>query len=207
MNYGDLAHALKLATPTAWILDPKILKTSGIVAEVATEDINAITVIKAFTREEKKQLSRKEKAHHYSQAPLVTNDASFHNFIEVTRHHLDERYKERLKQAQLAFIAALTALIIGIILVFLGVACIFLVSLPLGAVTAASSSISSIVSALAFKFNKEANDRLDTVSRELSVLERVDLAMRYIGYISDTEKKDQAITDLTKQLYSRSRDT
>ncbi len=207
MDYVSLAQALKRATPTAWIPDPTASKAGGIVANVATEDIDAVTVIKAFTLEENKASSSKNKGYYYSQAPLVTNETSFLNFIEITRHHLDQRYQERLKQAQLAFIVALTALIIGIILVFLGVACIFLISLPVGAVTAASSSISSIISALAFRFNKEANDRLDTVGRELSILERVNVAMRYIGYISDAEKKDQAITDLTKQLYSGNSNT
>jgi ABC-type multidrug transport system fused ATPase/permease subunit len=204
MDFRDLALALKRATPSVWVTESQ---RGGQVAEVATEDVGSLTVLKAFTLEEREALrfgrpSRKQKASSSPQAPVVNSEATFLSLIDITRDHLNSQQQERFHQARVAFMIALLALILGIVLVFAGVVCIFVMSLPIGAVTAASSSISSLISALAFRFNKEANDRLDTVAKELSILDRASVAMYYISYITDAEKKDQAITDLTKQLSS-----
>jgi hypothetical protein len=123
--------------------------------------------------------------------------------IVVAREYLDRQRQERLSQAHITFAAAFIALITGTVLVFIALICIYTASLPVGAATVVASLISDIISALAFRFNKEANERLDSVTRELSILDRTELATRYIGYISHTEAKDRAITDLIKWLCTR----
>ncbi len=126
----------------------------------------------------------------------------FFQWTHSVHNDLGLQRQERLRQVKATFIVALTSLIVGMLLVFIGTIFIFAVSVPVGSVTAIASIISSIVSALAFKFNKEANDRVDTIARELIVLAKADMAMQYIYEISDAKRRDKAIEDLARNMYA-----
>jgi hypothetical protein len=123
--------------------------------------------------------------------------------IVVACKYLDRQRQERLSQAHITFIVAFIALITGIVLAFIAVICIYAASLPVGAATAIAGLVFDIISVSAFSFNKDINNKLDSITRELSIFDRTELAMHYIGYISNTEAKDGAITDLIKRFYTR----
>ncbi len=72
-----------------------------------------------------------------------------------------------------------------------------------GVVTSVSSIVSGIVSGLAFTFNKQVNDRLDGTAKELVFLERMHTAMEYISYIKDVKVRDEALSDLAKNLSAK----
>lgn len=80
---------------------------------------------------------------------------------ESARHNKEEltvRYRQRVRQTNIAYFVSLFCLISGVLLVFFGVILIFLGKLEGGVLTTVSSAISSIVSYLTFTFTKQAND-------------------------------------------------
>ncbi|HYT36457.1 MAG TPA: ATP-binding protein [Ktedonobacteraceae bacterium] len=120
--------------------------------------------------------------------------------IRLTREELFNERRERRLQARITFFAALITLILAILFVFIGIVLIYAGKLQAGVVTSVSSIISGIVSGLAFTFNKQANDRLDGTAKELVVLERTHTAMEYISYIKDVKVRDEALSDLAKNI-------
>jgi hypothetical protein len=127
-------------------------------------------------------------------------EEKFTDIVTGTRVNLNQQYHERLHQARTTFIVALAALIFGILLVFVGAILTFTISLPIGIVTTISSTIVEVVSALALKFHRDTNDRLDHLSRDLHKVELTTLSMEYISRISDPKAHDEAIADLIQQL-------
>lgn len=134
--------------------------------------------------------------------PQKRAEEEFPDIVTGTRVHLNRQYHERLYQARATFMVALAALILGILLVFVGAILTFTISLPIGVVTTISSTIVEIVSALALKFHGDTNDRLDRLSRELYIVEQTSLSMEYISRISDPKAHDEAITDLIRRLHA-----
>ncbi len=126
----------------------------------------------------------------------------FSRLIETRYNYLNKQRQHRLDQAHLAFRVALISLILGIGLIFIGIVCIFFANLSVGIVTAASSIIPNVITILAFRLNKDENDRLDIVAKELGVLEKTSEAMNYIGRIEDKEARDKAIIELAQRLSS-----
>jgi Putative DNA-binding domain len=120
--------------------------------------------------------------------------------IRLTREELFNERRERRQQARITFFAALVTLVLAILFVFIGVVLIYAGKLQAGVVTSVSSIVSGIVSGLAFAFNKQANDRLDETAKELVVLERTHTAMEYISYIKDVKLRDEALSDLAKNI-------
>lgn len=129
--------------------------------------------------------------------------ARFFHWTQNVYKDLDIQRKDRLKQGKVAFTIALSSLVVGILLVFLGIFLIFAVSFSVGSATAISSIISNVVSVLAFRFNKEANDRVDNIVNELIILAKADVSMQYIYQISDAKKRDTAIKDLVRNIYTQ----
>jgi len=120
--------------------------------------------------------------------------------IRLTREELFNERRERRLQARITFFAALITLILAILFVFIGIVLIYAGKLQAGVVTSVSSIISGIVSGLAFTFNKQANDRLDGTAKELVVLERIHTAMEFISYIKDVKVRDEALSELAKNI-------
>lgn len=132
----------------------------------------------------------------------IAEEARCVAWIHIARDQLNHQRQERLHQARTIFTITLIALVVGIVLVFAGVIGIYVVNLTVGTITAASGIIVDILSTVVLSLNRETNNRLDTIAEELSVLDRTAMAMHYIGYISDTRKRDQAMTDLIRYLYA-----
>ena len=128
------------------------------------------------------------------------DEKSFADFILTIRKHLEKQREERYRQASIAFTITLLAIIIGMVMAFAGVVCIFHFGVSIGAIPALSSVISNATCLAAFRFNKEANARLDIIVQELCILDRASMSMHIISKISDRAAKDFAIIELTKNL-------
>ena len=134
--------------------------------------------------------------------PNLKINESLTETIRLTREELFNERREKRQQARITFFVALITLILAILFIFFGVVLIYTGKLQAGIVTSVSSIFSGIVSGLAFAFNKQANDRLDEMAKELIVIERTHTAMEYIFYIKDVKLRDKALSDLAKDLFS-----
>ncbi len=110
---------------------------------------------------------------------------------------------ERMRQARLAFNAALALMIIGVLIIFVGVALLWVKpQIDQGIITVAIGAITEVISVLVFSFNKEANNRLEEVRKELSAIETARVGLSMAKQISDLEKRDDAIAELTRRVQS-----
>jgi hypothetical protein len=75
--------------------------------------------------------------------------------------------QERLRQARLSFNLTLTLFVTSGIISIVGIALLFLGKVPEGTVTTAGGLASNIVSLRCLKLNKETNDRLDEIVKDL----------------------------------------
>lgn len=117
----------------------------------------------------------------------------------------DSIRKERLSQAHKTFYVAIGILIVGIAIIFIGAGIAFANgNLGGGGITAAVGAIVNAISALAFKFNRDANQRLDQAQKDLFRIEQARTALSFSSYITDPEKRDEVIAHLIKEF---SRDT
>jgi hypothetical protein len=108
---------------------------------------------------------------------------------------------ERMRQARLAFNAALSLMIIGVVIIFIGVALLWIKpELNQGAITVAVGAITEVISVVVFAFNRDANNRLEEVRKELSAIETARVGLSMAKQISDLGKRDDAIADLTKRI-------
>jgi len=108
---------------------------------------------------------------------------------------------ERMRQARYAFNAALTLVVVGVLIIFTGVAMLwFGNSVEPGAITVGVGAITEVVSAILFKLNKEVNVRLDEVRKELSAIETARIGLGLAKEIDNLEKRDDAIANLAERL-------
>jgi hypothetical protein len=102
------------------------------------------------------------------------------NILEKTKPALDSNrvqntnqsvelilIQERLRQARLSFNLTLTLFVTSSIISIVGIALLFLGKVPEGTVTTAGGLASNIVSVRCLKLNKETNDRLDEIVKDL----------------------------------------
>ncbi|MEZ9439501.1 TRADD-N-associated membrane domain-containing protein [Vibrio atlanticus] len=121
---------------------------------------------------------------------------------------LDETYQstsgivaERMRQAKLAFNAALSLMIIGVLIIFVGIGLLWAKEgFESGLITVAVGAVSEVVSLLVFKFNKETNNRLDDLRKDLSVIEVARVGLSIAKQIEDRDKRDHAISELSLRL-------
>lgn len=73
-----------------------------------------------------------------------------------------------------------------------------------GGITAVIGAISEIISALVFKFNHDTNNRLDEIQKDLSTIEKARVALTLSEHITDSIKRDEAITEVIKELSKKS---
>lgn len=130
----------------------------------------------------------------------IATDAAL-EALDVTYNSTLDIRNERMRQARLAFNVALSLMLIGVIIIFTGIALLWIKpDLAQGAVTVAAGAIVEIVSGLVFSFNKDANNRLEEVRKELSAIETARVGLSMAKQITDLEKRDNAIADLTKKV-------
>lgn len=132
----------------------------------------------------------------------IAREAQFLAEVQLRRDLLNQQRQRQLAQGRIVFFTALALLSFGVLLALAGILGIYFFNLAAGTITVASGTIIDLISAVVLRFNKQENERLDALTKELSILDRTTMAMQYIHQISDAEKKDQAILDLAKQLYT-----
>ena len=82
--------------------------------------------------------------------------------------------RERIRQAKITFNAAIILAVVGVLIIFAGVALVlFKDTEAAGAVTAGVGAVTEVISALLFKLNHDTNNRLDEVGKDLSAIEAV----------------------------------
>lgn len=91
--------------------------------------------------------------------------------IDAAYKFLNARRSERLRQARITFNAAMTLVLLGTIILLGGVVLLFLQRTTTGILSAAVGAVSNISSALLFRLNRDANDRLDKVEVGIETLE------------------------------------
>ncbi len=125
--------------------------------------------------------------------------------LNLTYDSTLEIRNERMRQARLAFNAAILLMIVGVLIIFLGVALLLIKSgIEQGAITVAVGAMIEIISVIVFAFNKDANNRLEEVRKELSVIETARVGLSMAKQITDLDKRDSAIAELTKKIQSNS---
>ncbi|MEJ1377948.1 MAG: hypothetical protein RPU32_08235 [Candidatus Sedimenticola sp. (ex Thyasira tokunagai)] len=145
------------------------------------------------------RLSPKQYFTSKTEADIVTDAAI--NALKSTHNSIASIRDERMRQAKLAFNAALTLMIIGVVIIFIGIGILMTGgTIESGAITIVSGTISEALSALVFKFNKEANNRLDEIRKELARIEMAKVGLSLAKEIADLDKRDSAIAELTKTV-------
>ena len=91
--------------------------------------------------------------------------------IDQGHRFLEQRRQERLRQARITFNAAITLVLVGTGIILLGVLLLFLRRATEGGLSAGVGAVSNIASALLFRLNRDANDRLDKIAVHVGALE------------------------------------
>jgi hypothetical protein len=111
-------------------------------------------------------------------------------------------------QARITFNAAITLAVVGVLIIFSGVALLLLRdSITAGALSAVVGAATEVISAVLFRLNHETNNRLDEIGRDLSAIEAARIAMSLIEQIADPAKRDDAIMELAKDLRARRKES
>lgn len=108
--------------------------------------------------------------------------------------------KEYLRQARLAFNAALALGIIGTLIIFAGVAIGIQSSETIGLVTGGAGVISNILSLVLFKLNYDANMRLSTIADSLNAIDSASVGLAIIEKMEDNKSRDKALADLVLSI-------
>jgi hypothetical protein len=120
------------------------------------------------------------------------------------RDFLHKVYEDSYRQAHRSFNVALAALVTGILLIIVGSILAYTMNLPIGILTSVSSTITEIVSVLAFKLSADSNKRLESYSKELSAVELANWSIQYIEQMENNQERDRAIADLVRDLRAKS---
>lgn len=134
-----------------------------------------------------------------TEADIVTDAAI--KALETTHATVSSIRNERMRQAKVAFNTALVLMVVGVIITFIGlILLIFGGNIEAGIISVISGTVSEIISTVVFRLNKESNNRLDEVRKELSKIEIAKIGLSLAKEIEDSEKRDAAISDLTKTI-------
>lgn len=141
-------------------------------------------------------------------AKEISSHLSAYDELSITSDALSEAHdvtktlrSERLRQARAAFNAALVLAVLGVLIIFGGIALIlFKDATAGGAITTAVGAVVEVVSALLFKFSNDAQNRLDEMGRHLNAIETAQITVDIIDKIEDPCKRDDAIRETAKSL-------
>jgi hypothetical protein len=157
----------------------------------------------ASSRATSSQIGGKRPQEHHQKNPgpsTIAKEAHILAEAQARYHLLNQQRQRQLNQGRIVFFVTIALLSLGVLLVFAGVVGIYLFNLAAGTITTVSGVLVNLISVIVLLFNKRENDRLDVITRELSTLDRMTVAMQYICQISDAGKRDQAISNLARHL-------
>ena len=133
-------------------------------------------------------------------AAEIANKAAI-EALDETYQSTAEIVSERMRQAKTAFNVAIALMVIGVLIIFIGVVLLYLKeSVESGLITVGIGAISEILSIIVFGFNKETNNRLDELRKDMSVIEIARVGLIIAKEIEDQEKRDHAISELSLSL-------
>jgi len=108
---------------------------------------------------------------------------------------------ERMRQARMTFNAALALSVLGVLLIFCGVALLLVRdAVSAAALTSGVGAVTEVFSAVLFKFNSDTNNRLDVIGRDLSFLDATKVALDATSKIGDPATRDAAVRDVLRSL-------
>lgn len=113
---------------------------------------------------------------------------------------LSQRRWERLRQARYTFNAALALVLVGTGVLVAGVVLLYFGRTTAGVITTAMGAVSNFASAIVFKLNKDANDRLDKIQVKLAKLETLRVAVERVEHIEDPVGRESAIGALADDV-------
>lgn len=179
---------IKVATKASPSLSPHLL-TSFAIEENYAKKLEGTSKLESFVEEKSKEIN------------VTVFYQSLLTSIKVTKDDLAKRRKERTQQTNISYYASLVCLILGVLLVFIGVILIFVGKIEGGILTTISSVVSSVVSGLAFVFNKQTNNAEHEEVKELKNIERVYNAMGIISCVTEVKIRDELMQKLVETHY------
>jgi hypothetical protein len=178
---------------------PGVLQAHGIPSEAPISEGTAAVKTAAANTRALRQIARlpRRKAHNITKDLL----GAAH---DTTKHLRDER----MRQARLTFNAAIILVVVGVLIIFVGVALILIrQTTTSGTLTAGLGAIVEVVSAILFRLHNETNNRLDELGKSLGVIESAQIAMALIDRIEDPSKRDDAIREAARELRGHGQST
>jgi hypothetical protein len=107
----------------------------------------------------------------------------------------------RMSQATKTFNAALALVVLGVLLIFGGVALLlFRGDISTAALSAGVGALTEVVSAVLFKFNSDAQGRLSAVESDLSYLYAARVALAATQLIEEPAKRDDSVREVLRGL-------
>jgi hypothetical protein len=182
----DLIAGLATAVPS---IKPNILTSLGVKEPTpeAVEDPNKFTKLVHEKLEDTKNIS---KLYEILVEPIKRSRD------ETIRQLADCRWQKRL-----TFLVSLISLTTAILLIFIGVILIFTNHQQVGVVSTIAGFLPGCISALAFTFNKQANDNNDKFYLQMVTLEKYYAAVQCIPLISDEVMMNETLRDFIKNNY------
>jgi hypothetical protein len=155
-----------------------------------------VVVIKTYERFDNKFKSIQPEK---SEIKYETDD-DIYNIISSTYDTLIKLKAERDRQAKNSFNAALSMIISGILIVFVGVYLLFRKNITEGVLSSAIGAVSNIIGGTIMKFYKDTNNRMDGINKDLFTLNTVKVQYALALKIKDIEKRDNELSDLIKSI-------
>ena len=92
-------------------------------------------------------------------------------------------------------------MIIGVAIVFLGVGLLHIKeSFESGLISIVVGAVSEILSVIVISFNKETNNRLDELRKDMSIIETARVGLSIAKQIESHEKRNDAISELSLKI-------
>lgn len=107
---------------------------------------------------------------------------------------------ERLRQARLSFRITIALAVTGLVVVGAGLILMLFSLIGAGSILTAVGAISQLCVLVALRINRDANDRLDRLAFDLTLLESIRISTSLVGEISDPAERDQAIRCLINSI-------
>jgi hypothetical protein len=153
-------------------------------------------VIKTYERFDKKFKSIQPEK---SELKYQTDD-DIYNIISSTYDTLIKLKAERDRQSKNSFNAALSMIISGILIVFVGVYLLFRKNITEGVLSSSIGAVSNIIGGTIMKFYKDTNNRMDGINKDLFTLNTAKVRYALVLKIKDNDKRDNELSDLIKSI-------
>jgi hypothetical protein len=113
---------------------------------------------------------------------------------------------ERMRQARTSFNLAVVSVAAGAVLILLSLILVAADQTSAAVVSTAASTMTQAAALAMFRISRDANRRLDAVASDLSILERLRLALELSDEIADPAARDRVIAETVRALAPGSRD-